>query len=73
MSIHIGIQPQRVAGFGQRAWEWWDDYTRRRGQSLAAAHLRSLSDVQLQDIGLHRGEIEFAVRNGSVRRRHDGE
>lgn len=45
-------------------WHWWEAYTRRRGHRMAAAHLRSLSDNQLKDIGLNRSEIEFAVRHG---------
>lgn len=45
-------------------WNWWEAYTRRRGYRMAATHLRSLSESQLKDIGLSRGEIEFAVRHG---------
>jgi len=32
----------------------------------AARHLRSLSDAQLKDIGIARGQIEFLVRRNSV-------
>jgi uncharacterized protein YjiS (DUF1127 family) len=32
----------------------------------AARHLHTLSDQQLQDIGMHRGQIEFLVRGYAV-------
>jgi uncharacterized protein YjiS (DUF1127 family) len=32
----------------------------------AARHLRTLSDGQLKDIGMHRGQIEFLVRGHAV-------
>jgi len=41
---------------------WWRTYAERRAQRLAAARLRSLSESQLKDIGISRGQIEFAVR-----------
>ena len=41
----------------------------RRARRRAAAHLRSWSDYQLKDIGLSRGQIEFAVQGLEPRRR----
>ena len=38
---------------------WWE-------ARAAARHLRALSDEQLMDIGVHRGQIEFLVRGHAV-------
>ncbi len=35
---------------------------RRRADRLAIAQLRAMSDHQLADLGIHRGQIEAAVR-----------
>ena len=39
----------------------WTAYLNWRGKQRAIAHLRSMSDAQLKDIGLERSQIEFAV------------
>jgi uncharacterized protein YjiS (DUF1127 family) len=39
----------------------WNRYQRRRGERIAAARLYEMDDYMLKDIGIHRGEIEFAV------------
>lgn len=51
---------------------YWDAYSQRRAHNRAVAQLRSWSDSQLKDIGISRGEIEFAVtdRNGYRHIRH---
>jgi len=42
--------------------------SRLRRQALeerrAIAHLHAMTDAQLRDIGVHRGDIEYAVRHG---------
>jgi len=45
---------------------YWTAYNQRRAHNRAVAQLRSWSDSQLKDIGISRGEIEFAVtdKNG---------
>lgn len=45
----------------------WNEYLARRSQRLAAARLRSLSDYQLKDIGISRGQINMAVMRLDVR------
>lgn len=39
-----------------------------RGRRSAIRQLQQLDDRALRDIGIHRGEIEFAVRNGAAAR-----
>jgi uncharacterized protein YjiS (DUF1127 family) len=46
----------------------WYAYSERRARQRAAARLRSWSDSQLKDIGISRGQIEFAVREVGGRR-----
>jgi uncharacterized protein YjiS (DUF1127 family) len=41
--------------------DWWRPKQSRRN---AIRQLERLDDRMLRDMGLHRGEIEFAVRNG---------
>ena len=48
---------------------WWRTCAERRARRLAAARLRSLSDSQLKDIGISRGQIEFVVRDMAGRRK----
>jgi uncharacterized protein YjiS (DUF1127 family) len=44
-----------------------------RGRRSAILQLRGLDDRTLRDIGIHRGEIEFVVRNGvPARARRNG-
>jgi uncharacterized protein YjiS (DUF1127 family) len=43
---------------------WWSAYINWRLQRAAVAHLCSLSDRQLKDIGLTRSQIRSAVSHG---------
>lgn len=80
MNAISGIQTQArdVAGFPMavsvvRAISgYWSAYNQRRAHNRAVAQLRSWSDSQLKDIGISRGEIEFAVtdKNGYRHLRH---
>ncbi len=45
---------------------WWSAYINWRLQRAAVAHLQSLSDRQLKDIGLSRSQIRSAVSHGRV-------
>jgi uncharacterized protein YjiS (DUF1127 family) len=44
-------------------------YVARRAEHAAIAHLRSMSERELRDIGLTRAEIPFAVTTGRPRDR----
>jgi uncharacterized protein YjiS (DUF1127 family) len=46
---------------------WWISHTQRRMQRAATLILCRMSDRQLRDIGIDRGEIEFAVSRGRAR------
>jgi uncharacterized protein YjiS (DUF1127 family) len=50
-----------LAGFVARAWQ---AYRHEREIARAIAYLSTLNDHTLRDIGLHRSEIEEAVRRG---------
>jgi uncharacterized protein YjiS (DUF1127 family) len=41
---------------------WWIAYLSWRTHQLAAAQLRSMSGRELKDIGLHRTQIDAALR-----------
>jgi uncharacterized protein YjiS (DUF1127 family) len=55
--------PAALAGFF--AWAW-QAYRREREIARAVAYLSTLNDHTLRDIGLHRSEIEEAVRHGRL-------
>jgi uncharacterized protein YjiS (DUF1127 family) len=45
----------------------WATYAAWRIERAAIYRLAAMTDVQLRDIGVTRGEIEHAVRNGPTR------
>jgi uncharacterized protein YjiS (DUF1127 family) len=47
---------------------WWCTYINWRLRQAAVAHLESLSDRQLKDIGLTRSQIRSAVSHGLAAR-----
>jgi uncharacterized protein YjiS (DUF1127 family) len=49
-----------MAGIAMK--HWWADYVTRRVEKMAIAHLKSMSDRELHDIGLVRSQIEAVVR-----------
>ena len=57
-SAHAHVAASLLAA----AIRWWASYTSWRLHKAAIAHLRSMSDRQLADIGVSRSEIEYAVR-----------
>jgi uncharacterized protein YjiS (DUF1127 family) len=48
---------------------YWATYITWRVEQAAIAQLRSLTDRELKDIGLHRSEIFSAIRNPRARGR----
>lgn len=57
-----GISGQsRVGGLVAVLKRWWVAHLTRRIEKVAIAHLCSMSDRELKDIGLARSEIPFAV------------
>jgi uncharacterized protein YjiS (DUF1127 family) len=57
----VATQPSQLTA---RLQSWWLAYLDWRIQREAAHQLEALSDRELQDIGLRRGEIEGAVKSG---------
>lgn len=51
-----------LAAARDKARAWLDAYSQARGRALVAGELHRLSDHMLRDIGLHRSQIEHAVR-----------
>jgi len=45
---------------------WWADYMTWRIEQAAIAHLWSMSDRELKDMGLTRSEVTNAVRGEAV-------
>ena len=52
---------RRIGAFAVAFGALWRRYQRRRGERIAAARLYAMDDHMLKDIGIRRGEIEFAV------------
>lgn len=59
--------PSRVWRLGIALRAGWGAYARWRAERRAIAHLRTISDRQLRDIGIVRSQIELAVRYGTER------
>jgi uncharacterized protein YjiS (DUF1127 family) len=53
-----------AAPITSRLKQWWSAYFDWRAQQAVIACLSSMSDRDLKDIGLTRGEIPFAVKRG---------
>jgi uncharacterized protein YjiS (DUF1127 family) len=59
-----GIATGIFGSLAAAAARWWSGYVDRRVERTAIALLQSMSDRQLKDIGLARGQIEYVVRHG---------
>ena len=64
---HAMLSPETQVGTalqrpGQTLKSWWIAYLTWRLERFAIRQLRSMSDRELQDIGVCRGMIEFAVK-----------
>jgi uncharacterized protein YjiS (DUF1127 family) len=62
MPAQDAARAARNRGLGETLKRWWAAYLRWRIEEAAVAHLASMSDRELSDIGLTRAEIPFAVR-----------
>lgn len=51
-----------LAAVGRTLRQWWRAHLARRREQAALLQLRSMSDRELNDIGIHRSQVEFAVR-----------
>ena len=54
----VGTVSRKAAAALRR---WWVAYVKWRLNQLAIRQLNSMSDRQLKDMGLSRGQIDFAV------------
>jgi uncharacterized protein YjiS (DUF1127 family) len=52
-------------GVGAALARAWSTYLQRRMQRQASAHLHAMSDRELKDIGLSRGQIDIAIEFGA--------
>ena len=50
------------AAVGRAVKRWWLARLAKRMERAAIGHLHAMSDRELKDIGIHRSQIEFAVR-----------
>jgi uncharacterized protein YjiS (DUF1127 family) len=77
MMSTISARPASSEAFASNSWtfrpavlkRWWVVYLNWRLRQTAIAELAVLSDRELKDIGLKRGEIENAVTNTLKRER----
>ena len=71
--ISTSVVPQEtlygpfLRSVGRALKNWWIAYATWRLQQLAISRLRSMSDRELQDIGISRGAIEFTARSDADR------
>ena len=64
---HAAVSPQVgtvLQWSGQVLKSWWVAYITWRRERLAIRQLRFMSDRELEDIGVSRSTIEFAVKTG---------
>jgi uncharacterized protein YjiS (DUF1127 family) len=54
---------RRVVSFLER---YWDAFQERRKRERLRAVLADLSDVELMDIGISRGEIDYVASNRGI-------
>jgi uncharacterized protein YjiS (DUF1127 family) len=66
-TAHAGSRTGILPALAAAAARWWKAYRTWRQRQVAIAHLRSLSDRHLADIGISRSQIEFAVLLGRER------
>ena len=60
---------RRFSSFFKR---YWDAFQARRKRQRERAELYRLNDLELMDIGMTRGEIEYVVSNRSFDREESG-
>jgi uncharacterized protein YjiS (DUF1127 family) len=66
---NVGVAGTALRGFVGTLRRLWMAYMEWRLQRLAIAHLHTMSDRELKDIGVTRFEIEFAVKRHDNRHR----
>ena len=47
-------------------WKYWDAYQERRDRQKLRSALSDLSDRELMDIGITRGEIDYVISNRDI-------
>ena len=47
-------------------WKYWDAFQERRDRQKLRSALSDLSDWELMDIGITRGEIDYVVSNRGI-------
>ena len=64
---------RRVSSFFKRHWDAFQERRKeRRKRQRERAELYRLNDLELMDIGMTRGEIEYVVSNRSFDREESG-
>ncbi len=67
------VSTRRVSSFFKRYWGAFQDRRKeRRKRQRERAELYRLNDLELMDIGMTRGEIEYVVSNRSFDREASG-
>jgi uncharacterized protein YjiS (DUF1127 family) len=57
------VSTRHVASF---IWKYWDAFQERRGRQKLRDALSNLSDRDLMDIGITRGEIDYAASHRGI-------
>ena len=63
-SAWAGASAGASSGFAEAARQAWNAFKRRREFRRAVAHMESMTDRELQDIGIERWQIPHAVYGG---------
>ena len=62
----LGKTAASTRGVSSFFWRYWGAFQERRKRQRLRATLRDLSDRELQDIGIARGEVDYVASNRSI-------
>ena len=65
-AVGLGQAPASTRGFSSSIRSYWDAFQERRKYGKLRTDLNDLSDRELTDIGIARGEIDYIAANRSI-------
>ena len=65
-AVGLGQAPASTRGFSSSIRSYWDTFQERRKYGKLRTDLNDLSDRELTDIGIARGEIDYIAANRSI-------
>ena len=65
-AVGLGQAPASTQGFSSSIRSYWDAFQERRKYKELLSDLNDLTDWELKDIGIARGEIDYVAANRSI-------